>query len=144
MKETVLSIIKVIFAQLVLMAVVILLASFITYKLKVSDFGYKVIVMVVYGIVTFIGGMIIGKVKNKRKFLWGALTGGIYIGMIMIVAFAIAHNGESSVVKMVPALITSLAGGMLGGMAGLCRKNNMKKRFNCIVKNSLKKYIHVL
>ena len=82
MKETVLSIIKVIFAQLVLTAVVILLASFITYKLKVSDFGYKVIVMVVYGIVTFIGGMIIGKVKNKRKFLWGALTGGIYIGYI--------------------------------------------------------------
>ena len=36
----------------------------------------------------------------------------------MIVAFAIAHNGESSVVKIVPALITSLAGGMLGGMAG--------------------------
>ena len=61
MKETVLSIIKVIFAQLVLTAVVILLASFITYKLKVSDFGYKVIVI---------------------------------------------------------ALITSLAGGMLGGMAG--------------------------
>lgn len=118
MKETVLSIIKVIFAQLVLTAVAILLASFITYKLKVNDFGYKVIVMVVYGIVTFIGGMIIGKVKNKRKFLWGALTGGIYIGMIMIVAFAIAHNGESSVVKMVPALITSLIGGMLGGMAG--------------------------
>ena len=117
MKETVLSIIKVIFAQLVLTAVVILLASFITYKLKVSDFGYKVIVMVVYGIVTFIGGMIIGKVKTKEVFM-GALTGGIYIGMIMIVAFAVAHNGESSVVKMVPALITSLAGGMLGGMAG--------------------------
>ena len=36
----------------------------------------------------------------------------------MIVAFAIVHNGESSVVKMVPALITSLVGGMLGGMAG--------------------------
>ena len=47
MKETVLSIIKVIFAQLVLTAVAILLASFITYKLKVNDFGYKVIVMVV-------------------------------------------------------------------------------------------------
>lgn len=43
MKETVLSIIKVIFAQLVLTAVAILLASFITYKLKVNDFGYKVI-----------------------------------------------------------------------------------------------------
>lgn len=68
MKETVLSIIKVIFAQLVLTAVAILLASFITYKLKVNDFGYKVIVMVVYGIVTFIGGMIIGKVKTKGSF----------------------------------------------------------------------------
>lgn len=72
MKETVLSIIKVIFAQLVLTAVAILLASFITYKLKVNDFGYKVIVMVVYGIVTFIGGMIIGKVKKQKEVFMGS------------------------------------------------------------------------
>lgn len=118
MKETVLSLIKVIFAQLILTVIIIFPASFITYKLKVSDLGYKIIVMLIYGIVTFIGGMIIAKVKNKRKFLWGMLTGGIYIGIIMLVAFALVHNGDLSVDKMTPALIVSLVCATIGGMAG--------------------------
>ncbi len=69
--KTALAVIFFTFAMIFLLAVII-------FKFHINDSVINNCILIIYFLANFIGGLIIGKVKKEKKFLWGFLTGLTY------------------------------------------------------------------
>ena len=116
MKKTVFQILNVIIAEVAINAVMLLLLSFLLYKFRFSDGVVRAGIILTYIVSNFVGGFIMGKIKENKKYLWGAVVGLAYFLILVIVSVAVTKelfgNGNMAVI----ALLCSVIGGITGGM----------------------------
>lgn len=115
-KKIAMSILKETLIQMLISAVLIVIAAFIVLKISPSDTVIKGIVLAIYAISAFVGGFIMGKVMDRRKFLWGLTAGAIYIAVILLTAFIVKGVFNAGTISVMSGIITSLAAGTIGGM----------------------------
>ncbi|MBE5921449.1 MAG: TIGR04086 family membrane protein [Lachnospiraceae bacterium] len=107
---------KVLLAVYGFSAIMILALAGLAYKFQWRDTAIAVGVVVIYILANLLGGFIIGKVKEKQRFLWGALQGLIYFVVVSAISFILTrHFYDDGVGMLVSAAICTLAG-MFGGM----------------------------
>lgn len=94
----------------------ILLMSFLFYKTHISDSGINAGVIITYLLSTFIGGFIYGKVKDRRKFLYGIMIGTIYFCVLAVCSYIIGGSIGIAEKDGIIALLCCIGGGMAGGM----------------------------
>lgn len=116
MKNTALTILKETLIQMIISIILVAAAAFVVLKISPSETVVKGIIIAIYAVSAFVGGFILGKVMDKRKFLWGALAGGIYFAIILLTALVIKGGAGTGTVGMTSGIITSLAAGTIGGM----------------------------
>lgn len=97
-------------------AVILLLLSFILYKVQIPSGIVSVGVILAYILSTFVGGFFIGKKVEAKKFIWGIAVGAIYFLIIIIISIVLNKAAFGSVGSIVTVLGMCLLGGMLGGM----------------------------
>ena len=102
--------------QIILSAVLILVAAFVVLKISPSNNTVGIIILVIYAISCFVGGILIGKTMETRKFLWGLASGALYIGAILLISFLVSDNSPDGMVSSVTSLIVCLSSGTIGGM----------------------------
>lgn len=116
MKNYILQVVKVIVVDVIITFLAVLLLSFLLYKFRFGDNILRIGIVVVYALSNFIGGFIIGKIKENKKYIWGAVTGLVYFAILALVSMLVTGelfgNGNMAVI----AFLTSVAGGTLGGM----------------------------
>lgn len=116
MKKIGLTLLKETLIQFIISAILMAIAAFIVLQLSPSHYIIKGIIIGIYVISTFTGGMIMGKVMENRKFLWGMLAGIVYVCIIMAVSL-IANKGlNQGDIGIVSAVSSCILGGTLGGM----------------------------
>ena len=76
-------ILKELLVQIILSTVLVVILAFIVFELSLGDGIIRIMILAIYGICSLVGGLILGKNIQKRKFLWGLVAGAIYIGLIM-------------------------------------------------------------
>lgn len=108
---------KVLAAMAAVTAILLLLLSFIFYKTNLSEKGISVGIVMIYVIANFVGGFIIGKIKEKNKYKWGALVGGVFFVTLTFLSIMVTGQLYSSGIKAVWALMSCIGGGALGGMS---------------------------
>ncbi len=116
MKTNLIQIGKIIVIDIIITVLATLLLSFLLYKFRFGEGVLKIGIIVVYIISNFVGGYIIGKIKENKKYLWGAAQGFTYFLLLTIVSLTISgqlHGNESMVAA---ALLSSVLGGSAGGM----------------------------
>ncbi|MGN0513597.1 MAG: TIGR04086 family membrane protein [Lachnospiraceae bacterium] len=111
----VLSILKVLLFEYVLSIVLLLLVALIMYKTGMSNATAKILILLVYFITTFIGGMVMAKAQNQKRLIWGGVSGLIYLAVLVIVAMIIKSE-LACVNNIVTASICCMAGGAIGGI----------------------------
>lgn len=116
MKKMIQTLVKVVLIQIILTAILAGIAAFIMYKFNSGDNVYKVSVVAIYAITAGVGGIIIGKIKERKKYLWGIMAGGIYIALIICVSLIATGSVDCSVAKIIPSVLAAVIGGMAGGM----------------------------
>ncbi len=116
MNRMIVTFLKEILIQMIISAVLLACVSFIVLRMTPGMAVTKVLILVIYGISTFIGGYIIGKVMNKRKFVWGAISGIVYFAIIAIIAFIVKGGIDTGTVGIISGFIVSVAAGTIGGM----------------------------
>lgn len=116
MKKIATTILKETLIQMIISVILVALAAFVVLRISPSETVIKIIILIIYAISSFVGGFILGKVMNKRKFLWGALAGGIYFSIILIAALLIKGSPNAGTIGIMSGIITSLAAGTIGGM----------------------------
>ena len=102
--------------QMIVSVLLLLVAAFLVLKMSPSDVVIKAIVIGIYAISSFVGGYIMGKVMNKRKFLWGMLAGIIYFAIIIAAALLSDGRINQGTVGISAGFIASAFGGTIGGM----------------------------
>ena len=94
----------------IMTGLLLLLLTFLVYRYEIAEEFVDMGIIGIYLISTFIGGFFIGKMTGRRKFLWGILVGGVYIGILFGVS-KVAYGQ----MELLPILL-SVGGGMFGGM----------------------------
>lgn len=115
MKRVITIILKEIFLQMVISLVLVAICAFVMLKISPAENVLKIMIYGIYALSSFVGGVILGKVMEKRRFLWGALAGIIYIGIILLIS-ATGGRTESSILSATLAVTASVLSGMVGGM----------------------------
>lgn len=107
--KTALAVIFFTFAMIFLLALVI-------FKFHINDSVINNCIIAIYFLANFIGGIIIGKVKKEKRFLWGFATGLTYFIILSIASFIALQSFYSSPASALIAFISCILGGMAGGM----------------------------
>lgn len=118
MKKIASLILKELLIQVILSAVLVVLLAFIVFKLSLSDGIIRIMILVIYGICAFVGGLILGKNMQKRKFLWGLVAGAIYMGLIVGTSFIIKGEIGCGTIGLGTGVAVALGFGTFGGMIG--------------------------
>lgn len=117
MNKIVLSIVKAMVLSCALSMILLAVAAFVMLKIGYSQESARVISGITYFLSSFAGGLVLGKVMETRKFIWGIGCGITYF-LIILTLSAIVEAGAAGGIGIVASLMISVAGGMLGGMVG--------------------------
>ncbi len=116
MKKISILLLKDLFVQIVISFILIIIFAFIAFKLNLSNEFINNLILIIYGISSFIGGAILGKNSDKRKFLWGLTAGIIYFLFILMISFISTGNiFDKNIYVLTKAFVSAICG-MLGGM----------------------------
>ena len=117
MRNYILQIVKVIVVDVLITFLAVLLLSFLLYKFKFGDNILRVGIVLVYAVSNFIGGFIIGKIKENKKYIWGAVTGLVYFVILTLISVLatgdLFGNGNMAIMAFIASVIGGMAGGML-------------------------------
>lgn len=107
---------KVLLLQAVITMVTLCLFALLILKVQPSESSIRIGIRILYPVVNFLGGLLIGKMIRQKKFLWGVMTGLIYFVVISLVSFAVHGGFYSDIQHAVTICLLCMAGGMAGGM----------------------------
>ncbi len=114
--EKLMWILKTLLASYIVTGLLLLLLTFLVYKLGLDEQIVIGGIVAIYIVSTFVGGFIMGKLTQNRKFLWGMLVGIVYCGLLFFISYGVYREFNSNGLNIVTTIILCLGGGTLGGM----------------------------
>ncbi len=100
----------------VLTAIVLLVFSFIMYKMKISIAGAGGGILFTYVISCLVGGFVFSGALEEKKYLGGGFFGVVYFAIVYCVSAWWNHSLAASMPGMLTAFLICVFAGMLGGM----------------------------
>ena len=117
MKKNILQWGKVLAVMVGITAILLLLLSLIFYKINLSEKGIAVGIVLIYVIANFVGGFIMGKIKEEKKYKWGIMVGVMFFAVLTMVSLMMTGQLYGSGIKAMWALLSCIGGGIIGGMS---------------------------
>ena len=90
--------------------------TFLVYKFELDEQVVVGGIVSIYIISTFMGGFIIGKLTEVKKFLWGMIIGTIYVLLLFAISYGIYREFNTNGLNTISTNILCVGGGTLGGM----------------------------
>lgn len=97
-------------------AIILLILALVVYKFDVSNSVISIGVILSYIFSNFIGGLLIGKNVDQKKYIWGIITGVLYFVIIILVSIVLSKTIFTHVGSSLSVFAMCALGGMLGGM----------------------------
>lgn len=108
-------ILKVLLFEFILSIILLLIIAFVMYKTGMGQGTAKILILGVYLVSTFLGGLIIGKAEKSKRLIWGAAAGILYLA-VLLVASVIVNSGLTGENNIILSAACCILGGCLGGM----------------------------
>ena len=67
-------------------------------------------------LIVLIGGIIIGKITQTRRFIWGISLGIFYFLLLLLITLGVYRTVSTDMVNLITTWILCVGGGMIGGM----------------------------
>ena len=115
-RSPVMWILKALLASYIITGALLALLTVLLYKLELNEKAVSAAIVAVYVISTLIGGIAIGKMAKRKRFLWGIGLGILYFALLMAITLGVYHTLNTDGVNLVTTLILCAGGGMAGGM----------------------------
>lgn len=116
MSRKVMWMLKSILASYIVTAVLLLILTFFVYKFELGEKVATAGIVAIYVLSTLIGGLIIGKIAQTRRFIWGISLGIIYFLLLLLITFGVYREINADIGNLITTLILCSGGGMIGGM----------------------------
>lgn len=110
------AVLKAVFLSYLVTAGLLLIVSFIMFKLDPPETIARAGVILTYIISCFVGGFIMGKHTERYRFLWGLVIGVIYFVLLFLISLLLGHLILSRLPGILLVLLMCALGGTLGGM----------------------------
>lgn len=105
---------------LLVMALVAILGIFlVAFLVQHSSEEEKVMaigVICIYAVTSLVGGVLFGKMKAEKRFLWGLAAGASLSVLLWVFSFGFLGMMQMNLMHLFTATAICLGGGMLGGM----------------------------
>ncbi len=110
------SVIKSVLVMYILTGLLLLLLAFIVSKVDQEEVVAKIGIIVIYVLVCGFGGFMLGRWKQRKKFIWGAIAGLIYVTILLGIGVVIGQGSFPELITAVTTVFVCIGAGMLGGM----------------------------
>jgi putative membrane protein (TIGR04086 family) len=94
----------------------LLLLAFLMMKADVSSTVLNGGILLTYVISSFVGGFLLGKSADQKRFLWGLGMGAIYFIMLILISVLTNSVMGMEASRVITVMVICLFSGMLGGM----------------------------
>jgi putative membrane protein (TIGR04086 family) len=94
----------------------LLILAAVLYYLEPGEAFIRIGVIFTYVISTIAGGILLGKLSQRRRLLYGLLAGTIYFLVLFILSVAIKQSFEMETAKMLSTFAICAGSGMAGAM----------------------------
>jgi len=112
----VIQVLKALLASYIVTGILLFIVTFFLYKFEWDEQMVTAGIIAIYVLSTFVGGFIMGKLKETRKFLWGLVIGFLYFVLLFLISFAVYRSFDGNGTNVITTLLLCMGGGMLGGM----------------------------
>ncbi len=107
---------KSLLASYIVTGILLLILTLLVYKFELDEQTVVGGIVAIYAISTFVGGFIIGKITEVRKFLWGMTIGTIYVLLLFLISYGVYREFNTNGLNTMLSVILCVGGGTLGGM----------------------------
>lgn len=107
---------KTLIAVYAVTAILLFLLALFMKKFQWNQSVITIGISISYIVSCFIGGFLMGKVQQTKKFIWGILMGLAYMIIMLMISMAVKHGLHSNMSEFIMNLLLCLGSGMLGGM----------------------------
>ena len=114
--EKIMWMIKALLASYIVTGVLLLALTFFMYRFELNEKIISAAIVGIYVVSTLIGGIIIGKLTEEKRYLWGLMLGLIYFSLLLAITLGVYRSLNGDSVSVVTALLLCAGGGMTGGM----------------------------
>lgn len=97
-------------------AILLLGTAVMVFQFKLPLKVVYIMFVLIYGISCFVGGRIIGRAQKRRRYIWGAVLGALFVLILMICSIFVKNGCTSSGLRRFFLTLLCLASGALGGM----------------------------
>ena len=116
MIQKVMWVLKSLLASYIVTGLFLLLLTFLVYRFKLDEQMVVAGIVLIYVVSTFIGGLILGKLAKRRRFLWGSMLGSLYFLLLFLISYGVYREFNTNGVNAITTVILCVGGGMSGGM----------------------------
>lgn len=109
-------VLKSLLASYIVTGILLLALTFLVYQFKLDEHMVVGGIVSIYVISTFIGGIIIGKLTETKKFIWGMFVGGIYVLLLFLISYGVYREISTNGLHVFTTVALCIGGGTLGGM----------------------------
>lgn len=91
----------------------VILALFL-YKMNLGPNVIAIGIIVIYIVSAFLGGFVMGKYTQNKKYFWGMMTGVLYVVLLFAITLGVYRTLSSD--DIVTTIILCTCSGTIGGM----------------------------
>lgn len=112
-------VLKALLCAYVMTGAMLVLLAFLLYKFHLDEGKVSIGIIVIYVLANLVGGFVIGKCAESRKFLWGLASGILYFALLLLISLAFYHSLQNAGANTLTTFLLCAGGGMLGGMLSI-------------------------
>jgi len=116
MSRKIMWMLKALLVSYIMTAVLLLILALILYKFDIGERIVSAGIVATYILSTLIGGILIGKIAQTRRFIWGIGLGMIYFLLLLLITLGVYRTINTDIPNLVTTWILCVGGGMIGGM----------------------------
>lgn len=114
--EKVMWVLKSLLASYIVTGLLLLALTFFVYRFEMDEQTVIAGIVAIYVVSTFVGGFILGKLTEVRKFLWGIILGSLYFILLFLISYGVYREFNTNGLNALTTALLCIGGGMLGGM----------------------------
>jgi len=112
----VMTILKDLLIAYIVTGLMLLLVAFFMLKLDISGGILSGLVIATYVLSAFVGGFLLGKSADQKRFMWGLFMGALYFIVLILISILMDSLMGLEASRVINVLIICLVSGMFGGM----------------------------
>lgn len=115
-KENIIPVAKTIVVTAIVTIAMLMILALLLLKVGFEDKTVLIGIGIIYFAANMAGGFIIGKVKGKRRFIWGLAVGITYFLVLSLVSFLVTGQVYQGDMPVIAGLLCCVGGGFIGGI----------------------------